>query len=70
MQLCNLINYAYAMVNLSIFYYYSYDYANEADMQIGVSLFPLFCKKYSGQMQNVKETFDYDKEYQDTQKLQ
>ena len=50
--------------------YHSYDYANEVDMQIGVSLFPLFCKKYSGKMQNAEESFDNDKEYQDAQKLQ
>ena len=45
----------YAMVNLSIFYYYSYDYLDEDDRQTGFSLFPLFCKQLSGQMQNAKE---------------
>ena len=39
-------------------------------MQIGFSLCPLFCKQLSGQMQNAKETLDYDKEYQDSQNLQ
>ena len=51
------------MVNLSIFYYYSYDYLDEDDRQTGFSLFPLFCKQLSGQMQNAKEWFDYDNEY-------
>ena len=50
--------------------YHSYDYLDEDDRQNGFPLFPLFCKQLSGQMQNAEETFDYDKEYQDTQKLQ
>ena len=56
--------------SINYFYCYSYDYLDEDDRQNGFPLFPLFCKQLSGQMQNEVQTFDYDKEYQNTQKLQ
>ena len=40
---------------IEIMFFCSDNYLNDVDMQIGISLFPLFVKQLSGQMQNAEE---------------